>query len=70
MDEDEIRAALRSMERDRLCNTKSSYSANAILYPNHKMSFTNKHLAYLKTHPALKPEHYLANLKLLIKKRI
>lgn len=69
MEEDQIRAALSAMERDRSFNTKSSYSANENLYPDNVMSFTQKHLAYLKAHPSLRPEHYLANLRLLIKKR-
>lgn len=69
MEEADIRDALRSMEKDKQCNTSSSYSANATLYPKNVMTFTEKHMAYLKARPALKPEHYLANLKLLIKKR-
>lgn len=69
MEETDIRRVLRAMELDQAYNTKSSYSANETLYPNHVMSFTEKHMAYLKARPTLKPEHYLANLRLLIKKR-
>lgn len=69
MEELEIRQALRVMELDKSFNTKSSYAANTVLWPDHRISFTEKHMAYLKAHPALNPQHYLANLKLMIKKR-
>ncbi len=69
VEEQEIRDQLKSMERNKAYATLSSYSANDSLYPNNRMSFTEKHLAYLKSHPALQPAHYLANLRLKTKKR-
>lgn len=65
----EIEEALISMERDKSFNTGSSYSADSNLYPDNQMSFTRKHMAYLKSHPQLDPDHYLANLRLRIKTR-
>lgn len=69
MDEDEIAAALRNMEDDPVFVTNSAYRANAELWPDHRISFVNSHLGYLKTHPAVDPKHYLSNLKLILRKR-
>ncbi len=69
INEEKVREILGSMERDKNYTTEISYSANAVLYPDHAMSFTDKHLAYLKSHPSLNPEHYIANLKLKTKNR-
>jgi len=69
LQEVEITAALQGMEDDELYETGSSYSANALLYPDHEMTFVQKHLAYLKGRPQLDPQHYLANLRLRIKVR-
>lgn len=60
---------LHVMAADRSYNTKSSYSANGELYPNHKISFVKKHMAYIKSHPSTNPEHYLANLRLMTRVR-
>ena len=68
MEELEIRQALRTMELDQALNTESSYSANTALWPDHRITFTEKHMAYLRAHPTLNPRHYLSNLKLMIKK--
>lgn len=69
MTEEEIRIVLGKMEASTTYQTEISYSANVALYPDNVMSFTDKHTAYIKAHPALKPEHYLANLKLKTRKR-
>ena len=69
MEDQDIRDALKSMEIDGSLHTSSSYSANSVLWPDNQISFTEKHVAYLKAHPALKPEHYLSNLRLKIRKR-
>jgi len=69
MEEDEIKAALSVMEKDAGMHTKSSYAANATLWPKNSMTFTEKHLAYIKAHPTLNPKHYLSNLRLKITKR-
>ncbi len=69
MEDEEIRAALGVMEKDATMHTNSSYAANTTLWPNNSMTFTEKHITYLKAHPAVNPQHYLSNLRLKIKKR-
>ena len=69
MPEDEIAQALKDMVSDPKMITKSSFRANAILWPNNKISFVEAHLMYLKSHPTLNPEHYLSNLRLMIRKK-
>ncbi len=60
-----IERSLQLMARDRSYNTKSSYSANAVKHPNHRISFVDKHMNYLSAHPNLDPQHYVANLRLI-----
>jgi hypothetical protein len=67
--QEEIEQALRAMEQDNDYNTASTYSANVGLYPDNKMSFAEKHMAYLKTHVNTNPEMYLSNLRLMTKVR-
>lgn len=69
MTEEEIRAELSKMENSELYATESAYRANADLWPGNRISFTDSHLVYLRTHPALQPRHYLSNLRLKTKKR-
>lgn len=69
LQEAEITAALKGMQEDGGYKTGPSYNANAVLYPDNQMTFVEKHIAYLKSHPQLDPEHYLANLRLRIKVR-
>jgi hypothetical protein len=64
-----VKARLLQMQTDRAFNTHSTYSADETKYPNHQMSFVDKHMAYLASHPAVDPEHYLANLRLISKIR-
>lgn len=70
MEETEILAALKSLEKDPAYETKSAYRANAELWPNNRISFVDSHLVYLKAHPLLNPRHYISNLKLMLRKRI
>jgi hypothetical protein len=70
MEEAEILAALKSLEKDPAFITKSAYRANAVLWPNHHISFVDTHLMYLKARPALNPQHYIANLKLMLRKKV
>ncbi|MBP9761809.1 hypothetical protein KBD11_01945 [Candidatus Saccharibacteria bacterium] len=44
--------------------TTSSYSPNGDIYPDHSVSFVDKHIAYLCAHPSITPEQYLSNLRL------
>ena len=69
MEEDDVTEALRAMKADPNLVTKSAYRANVELWPNHRISFVDSHLVYLKAHPLVDPRHYLSNLKLMIRKR-
>ncbi|MEO6761755.1 MAG: hypothetical protein ABI220_05310 [Candidatus Saccharimonadales bacterium] len=60
---------LQAMEVDDSLNTESTYCANSELYPDNQMPFADRHIAYLKAHPKLDPQHYLANLRLMIRVR-
>ena len=66
---DEIRQLLHGMVSNTAYNTEPTYSANLANYPDHLIPFVEKHLAYLKNHPKLNPEQYLANLRLMTKIR-
>lgn len=69
INQEQIEEQLRSIQQDKSYNTESTYSANSTLYPDNKMPFVAKHLAYLKAHSALDPEQYIANLRLMTKIR-
>lgn len=69
MTEEEISTALQKMESDPTFVTNPAYRANSSLFPNNTISFVEAHLTYLKLHPKLDPNHYLANLRLMSRKR-
>jgi hypothetical protein len=56
---------LRVMVSDKAYLTEPSYNANGALYPDHMISFVDKHMNYLRTHPGVKPDQYLSNLRLI-----
>jgi len=64
-----VEERLRAMQMDETLDTTPSYSANSERYPDNQIPFVDKHLAYLMAHPAVDFGHYLANLRLMIKKR-
>ena len=68
MNEDEIRIALRTMQKDPDFVTKSAYRVNTSLWPDHRISFVEIHIDYLKSHPAVDPRQYLSNLRLRTKR--
>jgi len=67
--EAELQAALQRMEADATMSTPSSYTPDGTLYPDHVLTFTDKHLLYLKQHSKINAEQYLANLRLKIRIR-
>ena len=67
--EAEVEAALCSLEANSAYVTKPAYRGNVEKWPNHQISFLDFHLGYLKDHPLLDPHHYIANLRLMLKKR-
>lgn len=69
MDEATIREELVTMEADPNFVTKAAYRANVDHWPDHEISFVEMHMTYLKSHPSLDPKHYLANLRLMSRRR-
>lgn len=65
----EVKQQLVSMANDTTYNTSSGYSANTQLYPDNLMTFVEKHMAYLNTHPNLDTAQYMANLRLMTRLR-
>jgi hypothetical protein len=69
MTEEEIQEALNEMEGDNLLNTSPILVRSAedsVI----RVSFHDRHTAYLKTHPKISPQDYLANIKTMIRIRI
>lgn len=64
-----VKKTLQMMASDSTYMTEPSYSANTTLYPDNQMPFVNKHMEYLRTHPATDPEQYLSNLRLMTRVR-
>lgn len=64
-----IEEALKNMATDIGYSTIDTYSANADVHPDHLVTFVDKHMAYLQTHPSVDPDHYLANLRLMTRVR-
>jgi hypothetical protein len=69
LDESGVEQKLLAMMTDESLNTATSYSANAALYPDGEIPFVDKHMAYLMSHPKVDFNHYLGNLRLMLKKR-
>lgn len=65
----EAKQTLEAMAADPSYNTESSYSANATTYPDNTMSFVDKHMDYMRSHPAMSPKHYISNLRLMTRVR-
>ncbi len=68
IDEVAISEELRLMELDPGLKTISYYTEDPT-YADNLMPFPDKHVQYLKGHPKVNPEHYLANLRTMIKIR-
>ena len=69
MEEDEIRTALQTMETNPTLVTNSAFRANTEKWPTNSISFVENHLNYLKLHPKTDPQHYLSNLRLMLRKK-
>lgn len=68
MDEAEIQAELTLMEQNTSLNTKPSYGRYAL--PSMRLeTFRKRHMTYLKDHPKINPEHYLSNLRAVLRIR-
>lgn len=58
---------LQAMAADKKYHTVSTYNSNSELYPDNKISFVEKHMHYLRTHPNTDPQLYISNLRLMTK---
>lgn len=66
--ETEVIAALRSMKNSAVYLTKPNYRGVSVRWTNNYTSFVDYHINYLKLHPTLKPEQYISNLRLTLRK--
>jgi hypothetical protein len=69
MTEEEIQDALSEMEQDNLLNTSPILVRSAedsVI----RVSFHDRHTTYLKAHPKINPQDYLANIKTMIRIRV
>lgn len=60
-----VKEELRRMVEDEAFFTESSYSADFEKYTDNLIPFVDKHMNYLRTHPSVEIDHYLANLRLM-----
>jgi hypothetical protein len=65
----EVIQSLTSLQDDPNMKTEDKYSPDAVDWPDNRLPFVEIHLAYLKAHKNVNPEHYISNLRLMIKKR-
>lgn len=68
MDFDTIHEILDSMEQDASLDTKAR-PIKGLVTTADSLTFREIHLLYLKEHPKVNPQHYLSNLKAMIKIR-
>lgn len=67
--EEHVKEKLEQMTADVTLNTTSIYSPDSEHYPDHRISFVDRHLDYLLNHPKLDSSQYLANLRMKIRSR-
>jgi hypothetical protein len=67
--ESEVIQELQLMLKDDSYHTTTGYSINTEAYPDHAVPFVEHHMNYLRKHPQVDPEHYLSNLRLMLKVR-
>lgn len=60
---------LKQLEGDPTMNTIGAYSPTALEYPDQIRPFSEVHLEYLRKNKHVNPEHYISNLKIMLKKR-
>lgn len=69
LEETEFLKKLQDMEKDDKYHTESRYSGNTEKYPNNQISFSQWHMAHIKKFPNVDPNHYIANLQLMVQIR-
>lgn len=60
----EVKIRLEAMDKDPTFVTNDTYRADAEKWPDHRISFVDKHIAYLRANPSINAEDYLSNLRL------
>jgi hypothetical protein len=65
----DIQLEFQQMTSDKRYNTAPSYNSNTLRYPDNLIPFVDKHMQYLVNHPSLVASQYLANIKLITRKR-
>jgi hypothetical protein len=68
LDETAVNQLLLEMEEDELLNTKSSY-VNDGPDGTRLVTFYEKHSTWIKMHPKISPQNYLANIRTMIRIR-
>lgn len=58
-------AELKEMAKDVAFATGATYTANTNTYPDNSITFVEKHIEYLRSHPNTDPQHYMSNLRLM-----
>ena len=61
--------ALKIMVQDTTYMTDSSFSPNTDKYADNLITFVEKHMLYLQSHPSTDTKQYLANLRLMTRIR-
>lgn len=64
-----LKAKLVAIQTSDHYQTSASYSPNSAVYADNLIPFVDKHVNYLLKHPQLDPEHYIANLQILTRRR-
>jgi hypothetical protein len=69
IDQAEVETILASMEQDDSYNTNRGFVRDTPQSEKRSVSFKELHMNYLKKHPKINPEHYLSNLRTMLKIR-
>ena len=69
MPQEQIVSELEAMLANPDLITESGFRVNTELWPDHRIPFVKDHVDYLANHRTVKPEHYLTNLRLQLRRR-
>jgi hypothetical protein len=64
----EIKKILTLIDNSEDYNSSPSYSPNTEVYGDNLIPFVDKHMAYIRSHPALNAMQYISNLKIVSRK--
>lgn len=66
---EEAEKRLQQLQEDPGMKTPGRYSPSASDWPNNELPFVELHMAYLRKNKHVDPEHYLSNLRLMIRRK-